>query len=87
MGKRENPHSDQDERETERLRERERASSQQSEFSPPLPPFLPALPPSRCLPVHHYRHQRGEYVREGSDGLTLGGTSRSLVTPTGAGAA
>ena len=45
MGKRKEPHSDQDERDGER----ERASSQQPEFSPRLPPFPLSPPPAVSL--------------------------------------
>ena len=49
---------------------------------------LPSFSPSRCLSLHHYRHQRWKKRKEGDAARPLarartpGGTSRSLVTPT-----
>ena len=66
MGKRENPHSDQDERERESERERRVVAARIFSASSALPSFLL---PSRRLPVHHYRHQRGgeEKAEEGAE--------------------
>ena len=86
MGKRKEPHSDQDERDGER----ESVVAAAGIFS--ASSALPSLTfPSRCLSLHHYRHQRWKKRKEG-DARTLarartpGGTSRSLVTPTAAAA-
>ena len=86
MGKRKEPHSDQDERDGERGRKSVVAAAGIFSASSALPSFSP----SRCLSLHHYRHQRWKKRKEGDAARPLarartpGGTSRSLVTPTAA---
>ena len=65
MGKRKEPHSDQDEREKERRR------SSRNFLRVFRPSLSSPLFPSRCLSLHHYRHQRWWRRKEGDAARSL----------------